>query len=221
MKTREETLRKRGLFIAFEGGEGTGKSTQIKASKLYLEALGFEVVISFEPGGTPLGQKIRQLLLDPANIGMGARTEALLYAAARAEHVEKILRPALDRGAVVLCDRYWDASRAYQGVGRNLGIAAVDHINAWGTHGLLPDKVFVFDLDVQQGLERALKRNEGELDRLEAEGQSFHEKVRIAYRHLSKQQPHRYCLVDASQDKESIQKLLQKEMSEWTTIKSS
>ena len=145
---------KRGLFIVFEGGEGTGKSTQIKAMKAHFESTGREVVLSWEPGGTPWGDLIRDLVLKSKVVTepMSAKAEALLMAASRAEHVEKKILPALDRGALVFCDRYWDASRAYQGVGRGLGVAKVDYVNEWATDGLRPDLVFVFDLDPKIGL---------------------------------------------------------------------
>ncbi len=204
----------RGKFFVFEGGEGTGKSTQIKLLEQRLLDMGRSVVLSWEPGGTPVGERIRQILLDPGTGALDIRAEALLYAAARAEHVAKVLRPALERGCIVLCDRYWDASRAYQGIGRGLGIAVVDTINVWATEGLYPDKVFVFDFDAAKGLKRAEIRNKGQLDRVEQAGTSFHEKVRQGYLDIGHANPETHHIVDASQSVEDIALLLWKKIQE-------
>lgn len=191
------------MFITFEGGEGTGKTTQIRRLEEKIKKeLDREVCVTWEPGGTPLGEKIRSVLLDPNTGAMSARCEALLYAATRAEHVEKVIRPALARGAVVLCDRYWDASRAYQGIARGLGVLAIDDINSWGTQGLIPDLTFLFDLDPVAGLKRALER--AAPDRMESEGMDFHQRVRQAYINLSLREPSRFERVDASQGVEEI-----------------
>jgi dTMP kinase len=194
----------RGLFIVFEGGEGTGKTTQIKQLESRLKQLGRDVVLSWEPGGTALGERIRAILLDPNSGPMSARCEALLYAAARAEHVQKVIRPALERGAVVLCDRYWDASRAYQGVARGLGIAAVDHVNFWATEGIFPDRVFLFDVDPEVGLSRAAARQGGMKDRLEQESSRFHNQVRDAYLFIASSNPKSYRVIDATRTVDSI-----------------
>jgi dTMP kinase len=201
-----------GAFLVFEGGEGTGKTTQIKNLKTWLETQGFDVLLTWEPGGTPLGQKIREMLLDPAIPEMDARCEALLFAAARAEHVAKVIEPAVSAGKIVLCDRYWDASRAYQGSGRQLGFYAIDKINHWGTRSFFPDRVFVFDLDPKEGLARASKRTGGKLDRLEQESLNFHQLVRQAYLHVAQADPKRYSVVQAAQSIEAIQAQLQEEV---------
>lgn len=193
-----------GKFIVFEGGEGTGKSTQIRALESWLQSQGREAVVTWEPGGTDLGQRIRHVLLDPTSGPMDARCEALLYAAARAEHVAKKIRPALERGATVLCDRYWDASRAYQGAGRSLGLGPIDSLNQWATQDLFPDRVYLFDLDPERGLERAKLRNQGAMDRLEQEGLPFHEKIRQAYLFIARSEPARYRIIDASRPPEVI-----------------
>jgi dTMP kinase len=193
-----------GKFIVFEGGEGTGKSTQIRALEAWLKSQGREVIVTWEPGGTDLGQRIRAILLDPTSGPMDARCEALLYAAARAEHVAKVIRPALERGAVVLCDRYWDASRSYQGAGRRLGMGPIDRLNEWATQDLFPDRVFLFDLNPEAGLARAKARNHGMLDRLEQEGLPFHEQIRQAYLFIARGEPSRYRIMDASRAPESI-----------------
>lgn len=205
---------KKGLFVVFEGGEGTGKSTQIHSLKAFLEKENFEVLLSWEPGGTPIGEKIREILLSPSSKGMDARCEALLYAAARAEHVQKVLRPAIERGAIVLCDRYWDASRAYQGFARGLGFSSVDQINFWATEGLFPDRVYFFDLDPQVGLARVNKRQDGRLDRMEQEKMDFHQKIRAAYQFIARQSPERYLQIDASQSVAAVQKLIEDDFRE-------
>jgi len=202
-----------GIFIVFEGGEGTGKTTQIKLLKQKLEAQGRKVHLTWEPGGTALGEKIRSLLLDPNVIGMSAKCEALLYSAARSEHVHTVIRPKLNEGFIVLCDRYWDASRAYQGIARSLGIPAIDALNTWATDGLLPHKVFLFDLNPQIGLERALNRS-GTVDRLESEGLGFHESVRNGYSLLAEMFPKTHKVIDASKSLEDIEKILWIEIQE-------
>jgi dTMP kinase len=201
-----------GLFLCFEGGEGTGKTTQIKILKEKLESLGRQVTLTWEPGGTPLGQKIRELLLDNTLDPMSARCEALLYAAARAEHVDKIILPALNKGHAVLCDRYWDASRAYQGIARGLGLRPIDRVNEWGTLGIYPDWTFVFDLPAAKGLARAEARGVG-LDRIESEGLSFHDKVRDAYLYLAQSQPATHSVIDASQAVQELSEIV------WNKVK--
>ncbi|HVJ63764.1 MAG TPA: dTMP kinase [Bdellovibrionota bacterium] len=194
-----------GKFIVFEGGEGTGKSTQIRLLERHLqENLGCEVVLSWEPGGTPLGEKIRSILLDPTSGKIAYKAEALLYSAARAEHVDKVIRPALERGAVVLCDRYIDASKAYQGWGRKLGLQSIHNLNDWATDGTFPDHVFVFDLDPKLGMERVIKRQDGKLDRLEQEKIEFHQDIRAAYLHMAKSHPDSYTVIDSQRSIEEI-----------------
>ncbi len=201
-----------GLFIVFEGGEGTGKSTQIRALETHLKSQGRDCIVTWEPGGTELGEKVRKVLLDPASGPMDARCEALLYAATRAEHVAKVVRPALERGAIVLCDRYWDASRAYQGFGRGLGFATIDRLNEWATQSLFPDRVFLFDLDPKSGLDRVRLRTQGQLDRLEQEGLDFHQKVREAYLFAASLDPSRYRVLDASQAPEAVSVQIRQEI---------
>jgi dTMP kinase len=184
-----------GSFIAFEGGEGSGKSTQARLLAEALRASGHEVVLTREPGGSAVGMAIRELLLDPASAGLSDRAEALLYAADRAEHVASVIRPALDRGAVVVTDRFVDSSLAYQGAGRPLGLDAVERLNQWATLGLRPDLTLVLDLDPAEGLRRA----GGDPDRLEAEPVAFHQRVRSAYGVLAAREPERYAVIDAGQ----------------------
>lgn len=188
-----------GYFIAFEGGEGAGKSTQMRGLADRLTKAGREVVLTREPGGTPTGERIRDVLLGTGSTGMAARTEALLFAAARAEHADKLLRPARARGAVVLSDRYVDSSIAYQGVGRDLGTSQVAQISAWATESLLPDLTIVLDIPPALGLARA-----GDPNRMEAEPAKFHEQVRAAFLDLAAADPSRYLVVDASKSAEQV-----------------
>jgi dTMP kinase len=189
-----------GVFIALEGGEGTGKSTQATALADALRALGYDVVLTREPGDSRIGGAIRALLLDPSNAGLSDRAEALLYAADRAEHVESVVLPALRRGAIVVTDRYVDSSLAYQGAGRPLELGQVERVNEWATHGLLPRLTIVLDLEPRVGLRRA----GDDPDRLEAEPVAFHRRVRDAYRALAARDPHRYLVVDAAQSPDSV-----------------
>ena len=182
-----------GIFIAFEGGEGGGKSTQAGLLAEALLALGREVVRTREPGGTPAAEAIRAVLLDPANEGLDARAEALLFAAARGEHAARVIRPALDRGAVVITDRYVDSSLAYQGVARELGVERVLELSMWATDGLLPDLTFVLDIDPAVGLARVTDPN-----RLEAESLEWHRMVRAAFLDLVARDPQRYVVLDAT-----------------------
>lgn len=188
-----------GVFVVFEGGEGTGKSTQMELLRLHLSAQGHDVVVTHEPGSTTIGSQLRKLLLDPANKRISDKTEALLYAADRAQHVDEVIRPALERGAVVICDRFVDSSIAYQGLVRGLGADQVRALNRWGTDGLMPDKVFLLDFEAEQGLERS-----GETDRIEQEGLDFHRKVREAYRLLAERQKGLYVIIDAGRNQQAI-----------------
>jgi dTMP kinase len=182
-----------GRLIAFEGVEGSGKSTQLELLRRLLEEAGRDVVVTREPGGTPAGERVRALLLDPA-VELHPRAEALLFAAARAELVEAVIRPALERGAVVLCDRYLDSSLAYQGGARGLGRDPVEHVNRFATGGLLPDLVVLLDLDPAAGLARRAR----DPDRIEAQDLGFHRRVRDAFRDLAAAEPGRFAVVDAA-----------------------
>ena len=186
--------RRSGWFISFEGVEGAGKTTQLDLLRRELEARGHEVVATREPGGTPVGERIRAILLDPVAGDLDARAEALLFAAARAQLVEQVIRPALDRGAVVLCDRFLDSSLAYQGVGRGLGSEQVERINGWATAGVLPHLVVLLDLDPAAGL----ARRSGRRDRIEGQELDFHREVARAFRALAAEQPDRFLVVAAA-----------------------
>ena len=184
-----------GLFVTFEGGEGSGKSTQIARLAARLGARGREAVVTREPGGTPLAEGIRALLLDPAR-SPGALAEAFLMEAARAELVARIIRPALAAGRVVLCDRYADSTLAYQGAGRGLDRAMLRQWNLAATGGLAPDLTLLLDLDHAAGLARRARA--GEANRLDRESEAFHARVRAAYLELAREEPGRWVTLDAS-----------------------
>ncbi|MNJ21784.1 Thymidylate kinase [compost metagenome] len=195
-----------GLFITLEGPEGAGKSTNREYLAEHLRAEGVDVVLTREPGGTPLAERIRELLLAPSEEIMDADTELLLVFAARAQHLAQVIRPALARGAVVLCDRFTDATYAYQGGGRGLSVSRIATLEQFVQGELRPDLTLVFDLPVDIGLSRAAAR--GRLDRFEQEGQVFFEAVRQAYLERAKAAPEQYTLIDASQTLAQVQQSL-------------
>jgi dTMP kinase len=182
-----------GFFIAFEGVEGSGKGTQIRLAAEHLRNEGYEVLLTREPGGTELGERLRSLLLDPETGAVDARTEALLFAASRAQTVHSVIRPALAEGKVVICDRYVDSSLAYQGWGRGLGEQDVLTLNVWATQGLFPDLVVLLHLEPERGLLRSTEAP----DRMELEGQDFHAKVADAYLKIAEEHPERFVVIDA------------------------
>jgi len=184
----------RGRFIVLEGGDGVGKSTQRALLGQWLEERGYEVVLTREPGGTELGDLLRSALLHGGHVD--ARTEALLFATDRAHHVHTVVRPALERGAMVVSDRYLDSSAAYQGAARELGMDEVRDLSLWATNHLLPDLTIVLDLDP----EVAVARREGAPDRLERESLDFHRRVRAGFLLLAAADPARYLVLDATKD---------------------
>jgi dTMP kinase len=193
-------------LLALEGGEGAGKSTQAERLAEELRRLGHEVVVTREPGATPVGAAIRGLLLDP-EAQLTDRTEALLYAADRAEHVARVVRPALERGAVVVTDRYVDSSVAYQGYGRGLDPAEVLQLSRWATGELVPDLTVLLDLPVTEGMSRARARGRlagAATDRIEAEARAFFERIRTGFLELHDAAPERYALVDAAADVDAV-----------------
>ena len=190
-----------GVLVAFEGGEGGGKSTQVEAAAAWLRAQGRDVVVTREPGSTELGARLRALLLDPAS-RLSPRAEALLYAADRAQHVDTVIRPALERGAVVLTDRYVDSSLAYQGAGRALRVEEVARLSGWATGGVRPDLVVLLDIDPSVGLARA--RDTGAPDRIEAESLAFHTRVRESFLTLAAAAPDRYLVLPADKPAELV-----------------
>lgn len=192
-----------GLFISFEGVEGSGKTTQMQRVARRLRAAALNLVTTKEPGGTPLADRIRAILLDPQEEGMDAMTELFLYAASRRQHVVEVIAPALEAGAVVLTDRFTDASLAYQGFGRTIDFDRVKLLNDWATGGIYPHLTLVFDLPEDVGLGRARSRNSASAhlqteSRLEGEDLKFHRRVREGYLTLAKADPGRYEIVDAN-----------------------
>jgi dTMP kinase len=181
-----------GVFVCFEGGEGSGKSTQSRRLHDWLAAEGCSVLLTFEPGDTEVGRELRRIVLDPATGELSDRTEVLLYAADKAEHVDTVVQPALDRGEVVITDRYVDSMLAYQGAGRPLELAEVEHVARWATHDLRPHLTVVLDLEPDHGLGRFAER-----DRIEGESVEFHERVRRAYLDLAARDPEHYLVLDA------------------------
>lgn len=183
-----------GLFVVFEGGDGAGKSTQASLLADALAGRKLQLVRTREPGGTPVGEKLRGLVLEHGHGEIDARTEALIFAAARAAHVQQVILPSLARGAVVLCDRYIDSSVAYQGTGRGLGPADVLDVNLWATGGLQPDLTVLLDVDPAEGRGR---RSGAAEDRLESEPDAFHRTIREAFRAQAATSPERYLVLDA------------------------
>jgi dTMP kinase len=204
-----------GLFIAFEGVEGSGKGTQIRLAKEYLESQGVDVLVTREPGGTVVGERLRELLLDHDTGHVEARTEALLFAASRSQHVTTVIRPALAEGKVVICDRYIDSSLAYQGWARGVGEQDVLTLNVWATQGLFPDLTLLLHLEPEAGLLRSLE----EPDRIEVESGEFHAKVADAYLKIAEEHPERFVVIDADDTPdrvhEQVIEALQRVLKEW------
>ena len=201
------------LFLTFEGGEGSGKTTQIQLLAQALKARGLVCVTTREPGGTEIGTEIRKILLDGKNHHLDALAELMLYAADRAQHIGETIRPALEAGKIVLCDRFTDATVAYQGFGRELDLKLITELNQLATGGLKPDRTYLLDLPVEAGLARAkarLQRQKSSEGRFEAEALSFHEKVREGYLRLAREETRRIRVVDATLEIDAIhRKILQ------------
>ncbi len=196
----------RGVFLTFEGGEGTGKSTQARLLAERLSEAGWPVTLTREPGATPLGTDLRRVLLTPSEDPPCPRAELLLYAADRAEHVEKVIRPALGAGRVVICDRFADATEAYQGWGRGLDLDAVRALNRLATDGVAPRRTVLLDLDPAEGVARSLraKSGPGAEIRFEQEGRAFHDRVRRGYLTIAAREPERVRVVDATGSPEAV-----------------
>lgn len=190
------------MFITFEGPEGGGKSTQIKLLAEVLQTLGHQITQTREPGGTVTGNKIRQIVLEDVELHIEPLTEFLLYSASRAQLVREVIRPALQEGHVVLCDRYFDSSLAYQGFGRGLDLRFLQDVTWEATGGLRPHLTFLLDLQPRIGLERAASR--GQFDRLEQADLQFHERVREGFLNLAAAEPERFYVIDATRSPESI-----------------
>jgi dTMP kinase len=196
----------RGFFLSLEGIEGSGKTTHARLLEEGLRERGYRVVMTREPGGTPLGEALRDLLLGTEGDTPVAEAELFMLLAARAQHLQRFILPRLDRGEVVLCDRFADASLAYQGGGRQLGLDRVDEINAFATAGIVPDYTVFFDVAVDEALERVGRRGAkgGEYNRFDQEIREFHERVRAAYLHLLEREPDRFLRVDSTADKQDV-----------------
>jgi dTMP kinase len=192
-----------GFFIAFEGGEGAGKSTQTELLSNRLTSEGFTVVVTREPGGTPTAEKIRAVLLDPTITDMPDQAEALLFAAARADHAANLIRPALENGSVVICDRYLESSVAYQGYGRNLGSTYIRKLSEWATQDLLPDFTVYLDVPAQVSVERRKGT-----DRMEIQPLDFHEQTQQAFRDLAKNSQTAHIVIDATLPVNEIEALI-------------
>ena len=194
------------MFITLEGPEGSGKTTAVEAAVKKLEEMGYEIVRTREPGGTPISEQIRNVVLDKGNTSMDARTEALLYAASRRQHLVEKVWPALKEGKIVICDRYLDSSLAYQGGARGLGIDNVLNINLFATENTWPDLTLLFDLKPEVGLARINANADREVNRLDLEKLDFHNKVRESFLALAERYPDRYVIIDASQNREEVAK---------------
>ncbi len=190
----------RGLFISFEGIDGCGKSTQIELFRKRIEAEGYPVILIREPGGTPIGEAIREILLDKVNTGMAPETELLLFEAARAQNVRDVIAPALAEGRIVLCDRFADSSTAYQGYGRRLGAQTAEWLNRYATSGVRPDLTFYMDLDPDAAQARLSVRKRG-TDRLDSEDHDFMRRAREGYLALAAAEPDRFRIIDARNEK--------------------
>lgn len=192
------------MFITLEGPEGSGKTTAVNWAVEELEKLGYQVVRTREPGGTPIAEQIRNVILDKANTNMDPRTEALLYAASRRQHLVEKVWPALKEGKLVICDRYLDSSLAYQGGARDLGIDNVLNVNLFATENTYPDLTLLFDIDPEIGLARIAANSDREVNRLDLEKLSFHKMVRETFLSLAKRYPERYVIIDASKSQKEV-----------------
>lgn len=192
-----------GLFVTFEGTDGCGKTTQMKRAADWLRGRGYEVVSTREPGGCPISERIREIILDVGSAGMTAECEAMLYAAARAQHVSEVIKPAVKRGAIVLCDRFLDSSLVYQGVGRGLGMGAVRALNRLGVDGCQPDLTLFYDISPERAMQR--RRAASAPDRLELERKEFFEAVYGAYKALAAEDPERIAVIDADRPIDAVE----------------
>ncbi len=194
------------MFITLEGPEGSGKTTAVEAAVKELEARGYQIVRTREPGGTPIAEQIRNVILDKENIKMDPRTEALLYAASRRQHLVEKVWPALKEGKIVICDRYLDSSLAYQGGARGLGVDNILNVNMFATENTFPDLTLLFDITPEEGLKRIAANASREVNRLDLEKLEFHHKVRNTFLELAKKYPERYVIIDASKSRVEVAK---------------
>ncbi len=195
------------MFITLEGPEGSGKTSQVPPLAAYLKKQGYDVLVTREPGGTVVSDQIRDVLMNLKNVSIVPRTEILLFLAARAQHVEGLIRPALKAGKLVLCDRFGDSTLAYQGYGHQTDLDNLRYLLNYATGGLTPDLTLLLDIPVEVGLERK-RKNDSEWNRLDAYEEAFHKRVRKGYLELAKFEPNRWQVIDASKDKEQVQKAM-------------
>ena len=203
----------KGALITFEGIEGCGKTTQVRLAEELLVARGLAVAVAREPGGTVIGARIRDILLDPAHAALAPTAELLLYAADRAQHVAERIRPALEQGCIVLCDRFFDSTTAYQCAGRGLDPKTVERLNKMAADGVRPDLTFVLDLPPAESIERVMRV--GRLDRIEQEPLAFHERVRQAFLDIARQAPERVTVIDAAQSVEAVAADIARALETW------
>ena len=194
------------MFITLEGPEGSGKTTAVESAVKKLQEMGYEIVRTREPGGTPIAEQIRNVILDKANTSMDPRTEALLYAASRRQHLVEKVWPAIKEGKIVICDRYLDSSLAYQGGARGLGIDNVLNVNLFATENTWPDLTLLFDIKPEEGLKRIAANASREVNRLDLEKIEFHQKVRESFLYLANKYPERFIIIDASKSREEVAK---------------
>lgn len=199
-----------GFFITFEGGEGAGKSTQIERLARKMRAKKYDVVVTREPGGSPGAEAVRHVLLSGAAEPFGPKMEALLFAAARSDHVEQVIRPAVERGSIVLCDRFMDSSRVYQGVTGDIDPAFMDALEKVAVNGMVPDMTLIFDIDPTEGLRRATVRRgtEAVADRFEKETLAIHQRRRDAFLAIAAAEPERCIVIDASADPDTVENVV-------------
>lgn len=201
------------LFITFEGLDGAGKSTQIERVSQRLHKIGKSVVVTREPGGTEIGDALRSLLLNPNQRNLAPETEVLLYAASRGQLLHEVIRPALHEGKMVICDRYVDASLAYQGAGLKIGVEPVSTVNQYATAGLQPDLTFLFDVPVEVGLGRVQRSRSGAaLDRIERRGEEYFNRVRNEFLRIAKDNPHRVVVIDATHSPDDLEQEIWREL---------
>ena len=197
------------MFITLEGPEGSGKTSQLPALADYLRSAGYDVVVTREPGGTPVGDQIRDVLMNLKNVSIVPRTEILLFLAARAQHVDGLIKPALDAGKIVICDRFGDSTLAYQGYGHKTDLGTLRALLDFSTGGLKPNLTLLLDIPVEEGFYRK-QENSVEWNRLDAYDRAFHQRVRCGYLELAKEEPERWVVIDAAQAKEQVQEAMRR-----------
>lgn len=201
------------MFITLEGPEGSGKTSQIPALKAFICARGYDVVVTREPGGTSVGDQIRDVLMNLKNVSIVPRTEILLFQAARAQHVEEVIRPALAKGKVVICDRFGDSTLAYQGYGHKTDLDQLRYLVNYATGGLTPNLTLLMDISISEGFQRKVE-NDSEWNRLDAYAKAFHRRVRQGYLTLVQEEPERWEIIDASQSVSEVQAAMQRAVGE-------